>query len=300
MVDITDYRPENDHISLKGDSSISKFIKNDEVILFTDGVIKINRYGIKQNRNILITSKGVYNLKDKELKRRIDFKNIKGITCTKSTEEFVIHCIDLEYDYYYISQRLKNIIESIGAVYLEMNKSELPLCVIDTKSLNSIVTSKKEKQKDINFSRMPQVGLVPIREYLYGETNLNFNENTKDGRSNTIISKKKGFDSVGLDDFSIIKILGRGTMGKVSLVEFKPTKEVYAMKSLKKDVLLTQDQVENTLLEKKILENLEHPNLVGLVFCFQTNERVYFVMPFIKGGELFQHLRKFRVFDEEK
>ena len=61
-----------------------------------------------------------------------------------------------------------------------------------------------------------------------------------------------------------------------------------------------QDQIENTLLEKKILQSLDHPFLVGMVFCFQTEERVYFVMPFLRGGELFQHLRKFRIFDEEK
>ena len=72
------------------------------------------------------------------------------------------------------------------------------------------------------------------------------------------------------------------------------------MKSLKKDVLLDQDQVESTLLEKKILESLDHPFLVGMVFCFQTEERIYFIMPFIRGGELFQHLRNFRFFDEEK
>ena len=72
------------------------------------------------------------------------------------------------------------------------------------------------------------------------------------------------------------------------------------MKSLKKDVLLDQDQVESTLLEKKILQSIDHPFLVGMIFCFQTEERIYFVMPFIRGGELFQHLRNFRFFDEEK
>lgn len=72
------------------------------------------------------------------------------------------------------------------------------------------------------------------------------------------------------------------------------------MKSLKKDVLIDQDQIENTLLEKNILQSLDHKFLVGLVFCFQTIERIYFVMPFLRGGELFQHLRKLRIFDEDK
>ena len=97
-----------------------------------------------------------------------------------------------------------------------------------------------------------------------------------------------------------MKVLGRGTFGKVCMVEYLPTKEIFAMKSLKKDVLIDQDQIENTLLEKKILQNFEHPFLVSLIFCFQTEERIYFIMPFLRGGELFQHLKRFRVFDEEK
>jgi serum/glucocorticoid-regulated kinase 2 len=72
------------------------------------------------------------------------------------------------------------------------------------------------------------------------------------------------------------------------------------MKSLKKDILIEQEQIENTLLEKEILQTIDHPLLCGLVFCFQTSERIYFIMPFLCGGELFHHLRKFRTFDEEK
>jgi serum/glucocorticoid-regulated kinase 2 len=72
------------------------------------------------------------------------------------------------------------------------------------------------------------------------------------------------------------------------------------MKSLKKDVLLDMDQVQSTILEKKILQSLEHPFLVGMVFCFQTEERIYFIMPFIRGGELFQHLRTEKFFKEDK
>lgn len=84
------------------------------------------------------------------------------------------------------------------------------------------------------------------------------------------------------------------------MVEYKPTKELFAMKALKKDMLIDQDQIENTLLEKKILTNFEHTFLCNLIFCFQSVERVYFVMPFLRGGELFQHLKKQRIFDEEK
>ena len=119
-------------------------------------------------------------------------------------------------------------------------------------------------------------------------------------RKNTLFSRHQTIKSVELNDFQIIKVLGRGTFGKVCLVQYTPTKEYYAMKSLKKDVLLDMDQVQSTILEKKILQSLEHPFLVGMVFCFQTEERIYFIMPFIRGGELFQHLRTEKFFKEDK
>jgi len=65
-------------------------------------------------------------------------------------------------------------------------------------------------------------------------------------------------------------------------------------------LLIDQEQIESTLLEKKILMNFDHPFISSLVWCFQTIERVFFVMRFYKGGELFNYLRKVRIFDEEK
>ena len=119
-------------------------------------------------------------------------------------------------------------------------------------------------------------------------------------QNNTMFSSHKKVKEVKLDDFKVLKVIGRGSFGKVSLVEYIPTHEIYAMKSLKKDILIEQEQIENTLLEKEILESIDYPFLCNLVFCFQTEERIYFVMPFLSGGELFQHLRKFRTFDEDK
>lgn len=64
---------------------------------------------------------------------------------------------------------------------------------------------------------------------------------------------KKGDTKATLQDFIIRKVIGRGSFGKVFLVEKRDTKEVFAMKSLRKDVILDYDQVESTKLEKEIL-----------------------------------------------
>jgi serum/glucocorticoid-regulated kinase 2 len=72
------------------------------------------------------------------------------------------------------------------------------------------------------------------------------------------------------------------------------------MKIMRKNVILENGQVTSTLLEKNILQNLNYQFLVGMDFCFQTQERIYFVMNFIRGGELFKHLLNCKFFPEEK
>jgi serum/glucocorticoid-regulated kinase 2 len=294
-------KDEYDYLQFEGDKEIKKLIK-DEIIYFSDKIIKINHYGFSQERQVLVTNKALYNLKKKSLKRRIGLDFVRGVTVSL-TDEFVVHCNDIEYDYHYMSNRKKKIVEYLAKSSMDSLKKELKLCELEAKSLKNVVTTKKEKKKDIQFSKMPDSGLTSIQKYLYGDKLDASNNNRSDskglGRSGTLYSKKQGVE-VKLEDFKTIKVLGRGSFGKVCLVEYIPTKEMFAMKSLKKDVLIDQDQIENTLLEKNILQSIDHVFLVGLNFCFQTVERIYFVMPFLRGGELFQHLRKLRIFDEEK
>jgi len=96
---------------------------------------------------------------------------------------------------------------------------------------------------------------------------------------------------VTIDDFDILKVIGRGAFGKVMLVEKKDTQKIYALKSLRKKDIVDRGQIEHTKTEKHVLQNVKHPFLVGLEFAFQDPYKLYFVMPFYRGGELFQHLK---------
>ena len=72
------------------------------------------------------------------------------------------------------------------------------------------------------------------------------------------------------------------------------------MKSIKKeDVILTKQQAKAEA-ERKILEKIRHPFIVRLHYAFQTPQRLYYVMDFLNGGELFTHLRKEGKFSEER
>uniref|UniRef100_A0A8C4RCH7 non-specific serine/threonine protein kinase n=1 Tax=Eptatretus burgeri TaxID=7764 RepID=A0A8C4RCH7_EPTBU len=105
---------------------------------------------------------------------------------------------------------------------------------------------------------------------------------------------------VTMNDFDYLKLLGKGTFGKVILVKEKATGRYYAMKILKKEVIVAKDEVAHTLTENRVLQSCRHPFLTSLKYSFQTHDRLCFVMEYVNGGELFFHLSRERVFSEDR
>eukprot|EP01002_Notosolenus_urceolatus_P000043 NODE_1011_length_1620_cov_28.866964_g836_i0.p1 GENE.NODE_1011_length_1620_cov_28.866964_g836_i0~~NODE_1011_length_1620_cov_28.866964_g836_i0.p1 ORF type:complete len:471 (+),score=127.04 NODE_1011_length_1620_cov_28.866964_g836_i0:127-1539(+) len=103
---------------------------------------------------------------------------------------------------------------------------------------------------------------------------------------------------VGLADFELITVIGRGSFGKVMKVCLKgdPAATPYAMKVIRKDVVFKEDMVSNTRTEKNLLQSLVHPYIVRLHFAFQTRERLYLILDLLSGGELFFHLKEDHAF----
>lgn len=105
-----------------------------------------------------------------------------------------------------------------------------------------------------------------------------------------------------LDDFEPIMVLGTGSYGKVLLVKQLSSGKLFAQKQLKKVSLLMNDEVNltRTLNEKKILERVYHPNIVKLYYAFQDFNKVYLILEYLDGGELFYHLAQEQYLPETK
>lgn len=81
------------------------------------------------------------------------------------------------------------------------------------------------------------------------------------------------------------------------MVKKKGTNNVYALKTLNKDVVAKRNLLVKTQAERHILEKIESPFIVKLHYAFQTEAKLYFVMDFCNGGELFYHLRTNKKFN---
>ncbi|XP_040338487.1 serine/threonine-protein kinase N3 isoform X4 [Herpailurus yagouaroundi] len=98
-----------------------------------------------------------------------------------------------------------------------------------------------------------------------------------------------------LQDFRCLAVLGRGHFGKVLLVQFKGTGKYYAIKALKKQEVLSRDEMESLYCEKRILEAVGrtgHPFLLSLLACFQTSSHACFVTEFAPGGDLMMQIHE--------
>ncbi|XP_069576511.1 ribosomal protein S6 kinase alpha-1 isoform X2 [Brachyistius frenatus] len=112
---------------------------------------------------------------------------------------------------------------------------------------------------------------------------------------------KEGSEKADASQFELLKVLGQGSFGKVFLVR-KVTppddNQLYAMKVLKKATLKVRDRVR-TKMERDILADVNHPFVVKLHYAFQTEGKLYLILDFLRGGDLFTRLSKEVMFTEE-
>lgn len=199
-------------------------------------------------------------------------------------------------------------IEDVGSLAQSMGASHLGRSLQLQAELNGgrpLTTAATETRQ------IPQQGLNLGR----GQTttnNNNINGNKKMGGIGDAVRnakveglsdsfyQKKPISAPRLDSFRMIKVVGKGSFGKVFLVREIKTAEMFALKVLRKDNIIKRNQVEHTRTERNVLGYVNHPFIVGLKMAFQSKNKLYFVLDYCAGGELFFHLSKVGKFSEPR
>ena len=304
-----------DYLNVQTNTEIVKIIEN-EVVFFSHKINQLSSYNMATSRVIIITSKAIYIFKQsgpkkRKLKLTILLNEIEKLTKSLLSTQFVIHVVP-DNVFRFKSDKIDEIIEMIKIAYVSLMHKNLSIFGIEAKDLKDFKKIKKEFKllEDHNLIKDEEVKFIDFKlddeeegiksqetasdEYQgepeVVETNSSY-ELPDHGlqRSSTLYSRESEDETV-FEDFEIRQTLGIGSFGKVYLVENMKTGKLHAMKSIRKDKIQDYDKVESTKLEEHILLNSEHPNIVSLDYVFHSEIRIYFVMQFIQGGELFKQI----------
>jgi len=265
-----------------------------ELVKLSQRLIKINRKGREQQRVMLITDKAIYNLMPRDMskcRRRIRLENIASVTFSDISNEFAIH-VPEEYDYRFKSQSQDRGVQ-VKAVLAEVYNAKvgdtLRVQTTGNEDLSGVTVTKDVARLQSREERLKR------RRRLLETAN---DEEETDGNETEFQQYSQDVETIGLDSFEMLKVIGRGSFGKVMQVRKKGENTIFAMKILKKKAIIARNQLEHTKAERKILEALNHPFLMTLRYAFQTETKLYFVLDYYTGGELFFHLKKRRRFRE--
>lgn len=127
---------------------------------------------------------------------------------------------------------------------------------------------------------------------------MSVDETKPEGDVNLGPSEKK---KASPSDFEFLKVIGKGSFGQVLLAKRKEDGTIYAVKVLKKAHIMKRNEAKHIMSERNVLlKNIVHPFLVALHYSFQTKDKLYFVLDYVNGGELFFHLQRERCFAEPR
>ena len=310
-----------DYLCVQTNKDIIKIISN-EVVFFSDKISQLSSYNMTTSRILVLTSTSIYLFKQsgpkkRTLKKWICIKDIEALTRSLKTPQFVIHLVT-EY-YRFKSAKSDELIELIKVAYVSLCRKNLLIYGTDQKDLKGTkkvnktfkllsdenlikeevkIEVKEESTEDALKSQ--ETASDDENEPRVIETSDNEEERPFDYQRSSTLYSKESLDDSTIDDFEIKQVLGIGSFGKVYLVEHKKTGQLHAMKSIRKDKIADYEKVESTKLEEHILANSEHPNIVGLDYVFKNDKRIYFIMSFIRWGELFKHIIDCKRFDENR
>uniref|UniRef100_A0A6Q2XGK5 Protein kinase C n=1 Tax=Esox lucius TaxID=8010 RepID=A0A6Q2XGK5_ESOLU len=183
-------------------------------------------------------------------------------------------------------------------VHHKCQKKVANLCGVNQKLMAEALAVIETKQQVRGSDTPPQP--VPEQQGISWDTPVEKGRPGIDAEPLYAVPRKEPHKFT-LDNFILHKMLGKGSFGKVFLAELKSSGEFFAVKALKKDVVLMDDDVECTMVERRVLSlACDHPFLTHLHCTFQTRENLFFVMEYLNGGDLMFHIQNCQKFDVQR
>jgi serine/threonine protein kinase len=320
-----------DYIGLATDADVDKMVKKwtkgaSEKVFYSGRIVKITSKGRWNLRILMVTDKAIYNLSVSSVgtcKRRILIENVTGVTASRLSSEVVLH-VPTEYDFRFQTFHKGELIDVVKAIFKGTTGGDIEVKWVYDFFLGHL-TNTRENVMNNKVATTREQALMQKKGVVNSNTPSgdHGDEDDEDDQEddNKIVDEKEIVEEVTLtntpaeeglppnsgpprkvtiEDFDLLKVLGRGAFGKVMQVRKKDTGKIYAMKILKKNMVYQRKQVAHTQAERKILEAAQHPFLMGLRFAFQSDTKLYLLMDFYKGGELFFHLQKKKRFTEDE
>ncbi|CAF0958561.1 unnamed protein product [Brachionus calyciflorus] len=165
------------------------------------------------------------------------------------------------------------------------------------KSLRNSINRLSLTNKQSPISQSSSLNQVPTK---YNELEVEDSSRYSSDDDDNISSPQKKTRQITLQDFDLIRVIGRGSYAKVFLAEYKRTSKIYAMKVIKKSSVNDDEDIDWVQTEKHVFEQAtNHPFLVGLHSCFQTDSRLFFVIEYLCGGDLMYHMQRKRRLPED-
>ncbi|TMS18891.1 protein kinase C delta type [Larimichthys crocea] len=225
-----------------------------------------------------------------DMPHRFKFYNYKSPT-------FCDHCGSLLWGLY--KQGLK-CEDCAMNVHSYCQKKVANMCGINQKLLAEALSQVSQKSmRKSDDSNTADIGIYqPLNPSATADPSAGGQNKAHEGLSPAPITPTVSQVRLTLNHLVFHKVLGKGSFGKVLLAELKGQGQYFAVKVLKKDVVLMDDDVECTMVEKRVLALAwENPFLTHLYSTFQSKEHLFFVMEYLNGGDLMFHIQDKGRFD---